>query len=368
MSKLPAALAGALAALALAVAVIGGAVSLDAGLAWFNTSTTTGGTGGEYECVIDDRDALRSAVYSNSGWEDVQIDNATTVYLVAAERGLGDRAVLVGLITAYQESRLFNYANFNVEESLEYDHDKIGSDHDSVGIFQQRPSAGWGSVKDLMNPEYAAGTFYDKLVQIDDWETMEPTEAAQAVQVSAFPDAYARWEGYATNAIEHFTEHITCTPVGGEWTHPVPGAALWSGFRTDERPDHDGIDFGADKGTEILAAGVGTVVRVRCNASLDGADYSCDIDGSPQVLGCGWYVDIEHPDETVTRYCHMMSEPLVDVGDSVQTGQLIGYMGSSGNSSAPHLHFEAHDGPAPATSENAVEPGRYLADRGVSTD
>src|SRR5699024_5932534 len=147
---------------------------------------------------------------------------------------------------------------------------------------------------------------------------------------------------------------VTCSLAPEEWTHPVPGAALWSGFRTAERPGHDGLDFGADKGTEILAAGAGTVVRVRCNASLNGADYSCDVDGSPEVKGCGWYVDIEHYDESVTRYCHMVSEPLVAVGDTVMPGQVIGYVGSSGNSSAPPLHFQTHTGRAPATSDTAV--------------
>jgi murein DD-endopeptidase MepM/ murein hydrolase activator NlpD len=364
MLKIPAAVIGALVMLVLTVAVLGGAISMDAGLAWMGLNTRSTASGGEFECAIDDPDALRSAVYGNSGWDDTQIDNATTVYLVAAERGLGDQAAIIGLITAYQESRYYNYANTGVPESLEYNHDKTGSDHDSVGIFQQRPSAGWGTVRDLMNPEYATGKFYDKLVTIDEWESMEPTEAAQAVQISAFPDAYARWVAYAENAIKHFTEHITCTPVGGEWTHPVPEGTFWGGYRTSERPGHDGIDIGADKGAEIVAASAGTVIRSKCDAQLGGAEYSCDVDGSASVLGCGWYVDIEHSDGTATRYCHMMSQPLVDVGDTVATGQLIGYIGSSGNSGAPHLHFEAHTG-TPADSSNATEPIGFMSERGV---
>jgi murein DD-endopeptidase MepM/ murein hydrolase activator NlpD len=365
MSKLPAAVLGALGAMVLAIAILGGGIAVDAGVIFQFANTSTSSSGGEYECTIDDPDALRSAIYGNSGWDDVQIDNATTVYLVATERGLGDQAAFVGLITAYQESKFYNYANFNVDESLDIPHDKIGDDHDSVGIFQQRPSSGWGTVKDLMNPEYAAGEFYDKLVTIDGWESMAPTEAAQAVQVSAFPDAYARWEGYAESAIGHFTEHITCTPVGGDWVNPLPSGTFWGGYRTAERPGHDGIDLGADKGAEILAASAGTVVRSKCDAELHGNAYSCDIDGSGEVLGCGWYVDIEHAEGFVTRYCHMMSQPLVAVGDTVSTGQLIGYVGSSGNSGAPHLHFETHVGGAPATAENSREPLAFMAERGV---
>ncbi len=367
--QIPAAAAG----LAVVVlAVVGGPVSPPTDTSWLNSSTTTAG-GGDYGCTIADPDALRSAVYGTSGWEEAQIDNATALYLAAAERGLGDQAAFVGLISAYQESRLFNYANFNVEESLEYAHDKIGDDHDGVGIFQRSPSSGWGSVRDLMDPERAARAFYDELLAVDGWEDMAPAEAARAVPGSASPDAYVWWEGYAASAIGHFTDQISCVPVGDEWawTHPVLDGDFWGGFRTADRPGHDGVDIGAadaGKGDEILAASAGVVARVRCDAQLGGEEYSCDVDGSAEVSGCGWYVDVEHPDDAVTRYCHMMSQPLVAVGDVVMPGEVIGYLGSSGNSGAPHLHFETHVGAAPATSDNAVSPVEFMAERGVNLE
>ena len=372
-SQIPAAASGALAALVLAVAFGGGAVSPQSGMSSHLQSASIG-VDGKYECAIGDPTALRSAVHGDSGWDETQIDNATVVYLAAIERGLGDQAAFIALIAAYQESRLYNYANFNVDESLEYDYDKIGQDHDSVGIFQQRPGSGWGSVEDLMNPEHAAGEFYDRLLTIDGWESMEPSETAQAVQaVPVSADGYAWWEGYAASAVGNLSDHITCPPVGGPWTRPVPSGEFWGGFRTSERPEHDGVDIGAEKGAEIVAASIGRVVRVRCDAQLGKKDYSCDVDGSAEVSGCGWYVDIEHADKSianksVTRYCHMMSQPLVAVGDIVEGGELIGYMGSSGNSSAPHLHFETHVGGAPATSENAVPPIEFMAERGVSLE
>jgi murein DD-endopeptidase MepM/ murein hydrolase activator NlpD len=139
-----------------------------------------------------------------------------------------------------------------------------------------------------------------------------------------------------------------------------------SGFRTAERPDHDGIDIAAPKGTHVRAAAAGTVVTATCNAHLpDGAPYSCDVDGSPSVRGCGWYLDLRHADGTVTRYCHLLTEPDVGEGDQVHTGQVIGLVGSSGHSSGPHLHLETHTG-HPATSDNAVEPTQFLAVRGVT--
>lgn len=363
MSKIPIAIVGAVSALVLAVTIVGGAVALDAGVI-FQMSSSTSSTGGEYECEVEDSGALRSAIIGNTGWDDPQIENATIVYLTAAQRGLGDQGAIIGLITAYQESHLYTYANFNVPESREYDHDRIGEDHDSLGIFQQRPSMGWGTISQLMSADYASGKFYDKLVTISGWESMPPGEAAQAVQISAFPDRYANHIGLATTILEHFKTYVACAPVDGEWTHPVPAGTFWGGYRTSERPGHDGIDIGADKGAEIVAASAGTVIRSKCDAQLNGADYSCDVDGSAEVSGCGWYVDIEHADGTATRYCHMMSQPLVDVGDTVTTGQLIGYLGSSGNSGAPHLHYETHTG-APADSSNATDPIAFMSERGA---
>ena len=148
------------------------------------------------------------------------------------------------------------------------------------------------------------------------------------------------------------------------WVAPV-NAPMWGGFK--EPAYHHGVDLGAARFVPIRAASSGTVVVRACNASLDGEEYSCDIDGSPQVQGCGWYIDIAHDDGVVTRYCHMAFAPMVKVGDRVETGQRVGYVGSSGNSSAPHLHFEVHlvpDG-LNAQNANAVDPVPFMAKRGA---
>ncbi len=116
-----------------------------------------------------------------------QVTFAKLIDDIAVARGLPGRATLVAIMTALQESQLQN---------LSY------GDRDSLGLFQQRPSAGWGTPQQIMDPRYAVDAFFggDKppsqpgLVDIDGWMSMPYTEAAQAVQVSAFPDAYARQE------------------------------------------------------------------------------------------------------------------------------------------------------------------------------
>jgi murein DD-endopeptidase MepM/ murein hydrolase activator NlpD len=143
------------------------------------------------------------------------------------------------------------------------------------------------------------------------------------------------------------------------WIRPVD-APIWGGFRTAENPDHDGVDIGAARGTPIRAAAAGTVVRATCDAP---AGYGCDRDGSPQIHGCGWYVDIRHREDVYTRYCHMGHQAAVTVGQDVTAGQQLGVVGSSGNSSAPHLHFEVHLGDE--SSHTAVDPVPFMAEHGA---
>ncbi|MFF2848741.1 hypothetical protein ACFVT5_20805 [Streptomyces sp. NPDC058001] len=108
-----------------------------------------------------------------------QAEHAATISATARSRRLPERAVTIALATAYQESGL---------ENLDY------GDRDSLGLFQQRPSQGWGTAKQVQDPVYAANKFYDKLVKVSGYERMPLTVAAQEVQRSGFPDAYAQHE------------------------------------------------------------------------------------------------------------------------------------------------------------------------------
>ena len=108
-----------------------------------------------------------------------QAEHAGLIAATAVARGLPARAASIALATAYQESDLRN---------LE------GGDRDSLGLFQQRPSQGWGTPEQILDPVYATNAFYDALVKVDGYESLEITVAAQAVQRSAFPGAYADHE------------------------------------------------------------------------------------------------------------------------------------------------------------------------------
>ncbi len=111
-----------------------------------------------------------------------QADNAALLAAIAVHRGLPARAATIAIATARQESKIRNIAY---------------GDRDSLGLFQQRPSQGWGTVEQIMDPVYATNVFYDVLVTIEGYEDLQVTDAAQGVQRSAFPDAYADHEEMA---------------------------------------------------------------------------------------------------------------------------------------------------------------------------
>lgn len=137
-----------------------------------------------------------------------QAENATLIAAIGIDRGLPARAVSIALATAYQESKLENI-----------DH----GDRDSLGLFQQRPSQGWGSEEEILDPAYSTNAFYDALVEVEGYEDMEITVAAQEVQRSAFPNAYADHEDDAralASALTGYSEAaFSCDLDGG-----APGA------------------------------------------------------------------------------------------------------------------------------------------------
>ncbi|NUT35619.1 MAG: hypothetical protein HOV79_21405 [Hamadaea sp.] len=136
-----------------------------------------------------------------AGYNQTQMDNAALIVKAGQELGVSKQAQIIAVATAMQESTLYNRASYVVPESLKYPHQGTGADYDSVGLFQQRYTTGWGTVKQIMNPKESAKSFYRALLQVDGWQNMPLTVAAQTVQGSAFPDHYAKHQGNATAVV-----------------------------------------------------------------------------------------------------------------------------------------------------------------------
>ncbi|MDN5760188.1 MAG: M23 family metallopeptidase, partial [Tomitella sp.] len=289
--------------------------------------------------------------------------------------------LVIALMAALTESTLRMLSNTSTyPESADYPNDGDGSDNDSLGLFQMRPQSGWGTVAELMDPTYQAQAFFGGptgpnhpsprgLLDIPGWEQMDKGEAAQAVEVSAYPDRYRNYEPVAETILTTLTGTTTTASAGasaggttvpaaqtvaaessrvvfpapaGTWVltseygprvHPISGESSF----------HTGTDFAAPDGTPILAAADGTVTV---------AEFSG---------GYGGLIVIEHTldGQTVaTAYGHMWETGIhVQPGDTVTAGQHIGDIGSSGNSTGPHLHFEVRTG---GTDGEHTDPAAWL--------
>jgi murein DD-endopeptidase MepM/ murein hydrolase activator NlpD len=296
-----------------------------------------------------------------------QMRNAAIIIGVGQKMQVPPRGWVIAVATSLQESRLRNLGHLGER-----------NDHDSLGLFQQRPSQGWGTPQQVTDPQYASRKFYEKLLQVPGWLTMPLTDAAQEVQRSAYPDAYAKHEPLATLVVNLLADgagraagaltDLRCAAPGeitaSGWTVPVKGA-IGSGFRTPSRPSHQGVDLAAPKGTMIRVAATGVVIVARCQALTEsGANWGCDRDGSPAIRGCGWYVDVLHAGSVITRYCHMVSRPFVQIGQRLAAGDVIGRVGSSGHSSGPHLHFETHED-GDRSAAGATDPVDFMRQRGA---
>lgn len=140
-----------------------------------------------------------------AGLNQAQTDNAYIIVEVGKQLQLPRRAYVVAIATALQETYLRNLANPLVPASLKYPHEGVETNYDSIGVFQQRPSMGWGTVAQLMDPVQAAARFYSRLMRVSGWQAMSIARAAQAVQRSAFPGAYAKHEARAEQIVEALT-------------------------------------------------------------------------------------------------------------------------------------------------------------------
>ncbi|MFD0517677.1 hypothetical protein [Paractinoplanes durhamensis] len=153
----------------------------------------------------------------------VQMANAATITAVGIRRGMPERAVVIALATALQESKLENLDD---------------GDRDSIGLFQQRPSQGWGTIEKIKDPRYAADKFYTALKKVKGYEKMRVTDAAQRVQRSAYPNAYEKWADESAVLARALTGRATgavaCTVTGSPALRgTAASAALLAGLKLD---------------------------------------------------------------------------------------------------------------------------------------
>lgn len=336
--------------------------------------------------------------------EHQQLENAKAIVAAGRAAGVGSKGLVIAIATALQESGLRNLAHGH---------------RDSLGHFQQRPSQGWGSPVQVQDPNYAAPSFFGGptsphfdpsrgvaspggLLDVAGWEQMPVTVAAQAVQRSAFPSAYAKHEARAQIIVEALTagtnlptaplptpttsgaaafssavmtaadfrtqgvdidsfcsinfELTSSTPnlgsqagqviPAGEWTAPLQ-ATITSPFGLRVHPVygetrlHAGTDFHAAVGTPITAPTAGIVDTVTWTS------------------GGGLVLSIKHADGIETRHLHL-SQVLVKPGDVVQGGQPVALSGDSGVGTGAHYHYEVHVG------GTAVDPEPFMLQHGVN--
>lgn len=170
------------------------------------TPRETARTAEEAYCAAVSSDGARRTLTPD------QAQNAALIANIAVTRGLPDHAATVAIATAMQESRLTN---------LDY------GDLDSLGLFQQRPSQGWGTAEQVSDMTYATNIFYDHLLQVPDWETIPVEDAAQEVQRSGYPDLYATWDAMA---------HAWAAGLTGEF-----GATISCALEPATSSDADGL-------------------------------------------------------------------------------------------------------------------------------
>ncbi|MCG7204635.1 heavy metal transporter [Streptomyces arenae] len=201
----------------------------------------TGGGGAEGCKVVSGRSDDRSYEFTPE-----QAVNAATIAAVGTGRGMPERAVVIALATAIQESGLRNIEH---------------GDRDSLGLFQQRSSQGWGTPKQILDPAYAAGMFYAHLAKVPDYETLPLTVAAQRVQRSGYPEAYAKHETDASLLAAALTGQAAATLT----CDGRPAAATAKAAATATGPDAVRTalvrDFGRDAVEEAGAEVGGTSAK-----------------------------------------------------------------------------------------------------------
>lgn len=270
--------------------------------------------------------------YGGRNYGTQQMRNAAIIASVGSSMGMSKRDIEIGIMTAITESGLINLHR---------------GDRDSQGLFQQRPSQGWGSVAQVTNPKYAARKFFSVLKGVGGRAGLSPWAAAQRVQRSAYSDG-RNYHPYWDDSIGIFN-HLKKLSSGGGGGYvagpggihrPVRGGHLSQGIH-DVSTGFPAVDIGVPTGTPVYAAHDGKVV---ISKDLRGNDGRVSNGG---YYSYGRYIQIAGGGGRATLYAHL-SRRGVHAGQTVKGGSRIGFSGNTGHSFGDHLHFGAHN-PGPMT-------------------
>ncbi|RII94860.1 C40 family peptidase [Clavibacter californiensis] len=234
-----------------------------------------------------------------------QIQNAASILSIGRQRGLDRHAQQVALIAAMTESNL---------------RDLDGGDRDSAGLFQMRPSQGWGTHDQIMDPQYAIGLFYDRLTAVPGWEAKAPGEAAQAVERSAFPDRYATHLPEAAQVMDGLSgadvarvsttdQGLACSPSGTSASGGLAAEERWPTGPHAEQVAHV-IAFAKQQ--------LGKSYRL----GSTGPD-SWDCSGLTKVAYAGIGIDIDDGHSATTQWSNGVARGQMHPLSEVQPGDLI---------------------------------------------
>jgi murein DD-endopeptidase MepM/ murein hydrolase activator NlpD/chemotaxis protein histidine kinase CheA len=276
-----------------------------------------------------------AGTYGGRFFSKSQMRNAATIASVGAKMGMNSRDIMIGIMTAITESGLVNIK---------------GGHLDSQGLFQQRPSMGWGTVAQVTDPEYAARAFFGPLRGHAERSSESPWLAAQHIQRSAFSDGsnYRAWWN-AAQAI--WDKGLKKQKSGGTAAGYVPGKGgrhrpistpvsrgLHGGSSAGDPP---AVDLSASTGHKVYAVADGVITSSR---DIAGPLASDTYNGSGPYGSYGRVIQMRTDSGAGILYGHL-SQRFAATGQRVTGGSVLGLSGNTGNSSGPHLHFGATNGP-----------------------
>lgn len=276
----------------------------------------------------------QAGTYGGRAFSAEQIKNAAIIASTGAGMGLSNRDLMIGIMTAIAESGLVN-VNYG--------------DRDSLGLFQQRPSMGWGTAAQVTNPRYASGKFFSALKAHAERGEESPWLAAQHIQRSAFADGsnYQRWwaaaqaifkQGLTKRGAGAGGGYVPGTggthrPINGPVTNGLHGGSTWG--------NPPAVDMAGPTGRPVYAVSSGRITESR---DIAGPLPSDTYRGDGPYGSFGRMIMMQTDSGAGILYAHL-SRRSVSAGQRVKGGAVIGYSGNSGNSSGDHLHFGATNGP-----------------------